>query len=352
MAEQEKYSHISRRAWVIQETVLGPRLLSFTDRQVIWQCSETAACEDFPEPEPIVEYNRSIGDIFWALTDFAGLLKDDRLQRAEEGIEEVGSIIKSSKRIRASEERWFDVLEKYSEAELTYPEKDIFKAIQGVGNHMARVTGKDYQHGILSGCLELTLLWKGNHRDDRQNPVLRDSSLAPSWHWASYSMSSSVDFDYTLDLYDMLRDFNCRFAPLAYVFMSDDCDQLATRKGARDLWPNLMCIGRLARVVIDRANGWPTVKIVASALEKTITLDASFDAKHTAKHGVLTCLPLIIQYKRDGTDYICTLEGLLLRESGKGRYERVGTVKKTLHDSSPRSWNRIFAQPPKLFILN
>ena len=42
-------SRLAERAWVVQESVLSPRMLSFNGPEVFWQCSEAAACGDFPD---------------------------------------------------------------------------------------------------------------------------------------------------------------------------------------------------------------------------------------------------------------------------------------------------------------
>ncbi|KAF2135580.1 uncharacterized protein K452DRAFT_215677, partial [Aplosporella prunicola CBS 121167] len=41
-------STLLKRGWVVQEMILSQRMLSFTDRQILWHCGEMAACEDFP----------------------------------------------------------------------------------------------------------------------------------------------------------------------------------------------------------------------------------------------------------------------------------------------------------------
>jgi hypothetical protein len=45
-------SHISSRAWVLQERLLSPRILHFTRTQIIWECREKHYCELYPNTWP------------------------------------------------------------------------------------------------------------------------------------------------------------------------------------------------------------------------------------------------------------------------------------------------------------
>ena len=40
---------LNRRAWVLQERLLSPRILHFSKRQLFWECLEATFCEVFPE---------------------------------------------------------------------------------------------------------------------------------------------------------------------------------------------------------------------------------------------------------------------------------------------------------------
>jgi hypothetical protein len=43
---------LNRRAWVVQERILSPRVLHFTSSQLVWECNERVLCEKFPEKRP------------------------------------------------------------------------------------------------------------------------------------------------------------------------------------------------------------------------------------------------------------------------------------------------------------
>jgi len=38
---------LNRRAWVVEERLLSPRILHFGSNQLLWECYESAACESF-----------------------------------------------------------------------------------------------------------------------------------------------------------------------------------------------------------------------------------------------------------------------------------------------------------------
>lgn len=40
---------LMQRGWVVQERLLAPRTLHFSRHQVFWECSQTLACEAFPQ---------------------------------------------------------------------------------------------------------------------------------------------------------------------------------------------------------------------------------------------------------------------------------------------------------------
>ena len=71
-------SQMAKRAWIVQESVLSPRLLSFNGPEVFWQCSEAAACGNFPNDET-EEVSWASHHPFLSLTDFDHLLLNNRL---------------------------------------------------------------------------------------------------------------------------------------------------------------------------------------------------------------------------------------------------------------------------------
>ena len=113
-------------------------MLSFNGLYVFEQCSEVAACEDFPDGET--------KQILWAsyhtfrsLTDYDDLLRIIRLsdtrvwwiRRELDGQRYNG-------RIR---DRWCGTIRSYCEGSLTVPDKHVFTGLEGVGQRIAQLNG-------------------------------------------------------------------------------------------------------------------------------------------------------------------------------------------------------------------
>ena len=75
---QLRQSQLTKRGWIVQESMLSPRMLSFNGPGVFWQCLEAAACEDFPD-DKAEEISWASHHPFWALTDSNDLLRTNRL---------------------------------------------------------------------------------------------------------------------------------------------------------------------------------------------------------------------------------------------------------------------------------
>lgn len=44
---------LMKRAWVVQELLLAPRILHLTGTQLFWECYELNACEIYPRGLPL-----------------------------------------------------------------------------------------------------------------------------------------------------------------------------------------------------------------------------------------------------------------------------------------------------------
>ena len=140
--------------------------------------------------------------------------------------------------------RWFAALHYYFRTKLTFRNKDIIRAIQGIGCEIQKQTCGSFAHGILSQTLLPSPLWheKAKFEDN-------ELSCQPSWHWPSLGAMSYLPVCriYGDDARDVIS------LPLAYPFMSDDCTPLATMD-SKDFWPKLLVIGRL---LVHSSLHWP-----------------------------------------------------------------------------------------------
>ena len=207
-------SNLMRRGWVVQECVLAPWMLSFAREEVIWQCMQKCDIEGLPG------YESTIGPtlpLIWYWSSFWLLNNLSRIDRY------------SSLDLRSL---WLVTLHGYCKSRLTYPKKDLFAALDGIGAELAKRSDSRFGNGVLEPALLETLLYAYTSHDFSSRGDQRDCTR-PTWHWSSGYFE--VDF--------AQMQSGSKF-PMAYAFMSDDCSPL-TDETSGDYWPNLILIGRL-----------------------------------------------------------------------------------------------------------
>ena len=311
-------SRLAERAWSVQESVLSPRMLSFNGPEVFWQCSEAAACGDYPDDE-VKDVVWALNHPFWTLTDSDHLLRNNRLPEYEKR----RRIQSFGQRDNVSiHERWFATMGDYCKASLTFPDKDVFKAIEGVGQCMALLMGDVYQHGLLRNTLPCALMWEAKYKECRRSPPQR----APTWHWASYE--ARLEFSSAGFLCMLARDKEFTVTPVAYVFMSDDCRTFASDI-AKDLWPSLMCICRPIMLNLEYSDPSYRFHTRSSHIKVSSTLDYEVEVDDSVDCFAL--LPLMSTQREESLRarhfMPNSIQGLLIRATGNGRYQRVGYFK-------------------------
>jgi hypothetical protein len=330
---------LMQRAWVIQETTLSNRMITFTDEGLMWQCNWTAATEDFPlqMSDCLVGWKTALP--FWTMIDVATVIRVPELCRELKRIP--GSALDGT--VQESEfptliERWYRTLHAYRRARLTFPEKDIFPAIDGIAHLLSSRMRDPYQHGVFSRSLIEGLIWSAKERYGYDPCRNTNIPGIPSWHWASYE--GGVDFSSCEYLYRKERENHSCVAPFVYMFMADDCTTLAELH-AQDLWPDLLCIGKL--LAIDQASSReiftgvehpyfssPEPKLAGSEGRLSVELDT--DEWRQSLEVEYTFLPILWTYYtprsrsryREESKVDRHVQGLVLRKSGHGRYMRVG----------------------------
>jgi hypothetical protein len=154
---------LSKRAWFVQELALAPRVVHFADGQMWWECVERRACESFPQrvPYDLVTRGKISADV--AKLPF---VRSDR-----------------NGKTRSRSDLWIDIVQAYSGADLTYPEKDELAAISG----LARKFGppEDYFAGLWKWDFEAQLFWSAAWNGGKTARV--PSYHNPSWSWTSMS---------------------------------------------------------------------------------------------------------------------------------------------------------------------
>jgi hypothetical protein len=164
-------SPLSSRAWVTQERIFSPRIVSFSEDQVYWSCDHGPCfkSERFPEGYPTsVALPRYCKSLLYeykheTISDMSGLRQDSD---SEQFLREACG---------------------YSSRILTYPDSDKFAAFSGIAEEYSRLIKEDYIAGFFRSLLPLYLTWKVRRPiPPRINRTMTGSSYrAPSWSWAA-----------------------------------------------------------------------------------------------------------------------------------------------------------------------
>ncbi|KAL1647068.1 hypothetical protein SLS58_002838 [Diplodia intermedia] len=236
-------SPVARRAWVLQELLLAPRILYFCKNQMFWECSELQACEQWPDglPKRISAAERTIRlpradetEIIEADTGTArftnpffpkpensgitprshsltvrGMLKSIRSSSLRPdavlpeskriGKPELKSSNSDSKEVHHRDRRnavasgnmaeenekdlrylWPEIIRRYSRADLSFPEEDKLTAISAVAKRLYPPETHNYLAGFWRDQMPSCLAWKTIGFAQRPRRY-----QAPSWSWAS-----------------------------------------------------------------------------------------------------------------------------------------------------------------------
>ena len=150
--EQEQYPLLDR-AWVYQERLLSPRVIHFTETELVWECRESERCECQVGNAPS---NDLAGDLDLAHVKMSW--QDPKM--------------------------WSNIVMHYSHLSLTFG-KDKLPALAGAAREVANQQGSKLGT-YLAGCWEHTLLidlsWAIATFDA---PGRSDPWRAPTWSWMS-----------------------------------------------------------------------------------------------------------------------------------------------------------------------
>jgi hypothetical protein len=159
--ERFEKAPLNRRAWVLQERLLSPRVLHFDSDQLVWECNELTACERFPV---------GIGDLVPPRL---------RLRARFEAV--FRSAVETGLKGRDMVEIWKPIVRAYSACKLT-KSSDRLIALHGVAMKIKNVLGCQYSAGLFHRDMESQLLWE---IEDTKTSSRPESHIAPSWSWAS-----------------------------------------------------------------------------------------------------------------------------------------------------------------------
>ena len=170
------HAPLTRRAWVLQERLLSPRILHFGKRQLLWECNHLRACEFYPKGMPA-----SKKSILSGLVPITDIFLKKSIATIVHGVSD--HALTSSQMHGA----WNDIVQHYTKCNLTMS-KDKLVAISGVVKRLQPLFKTDYLAGLWRDNLLEQLLWVVGAYGEAK-PFLAGEEepkyRAPSWSWAS-----------------------------------------------------------------------------------------------------------------------------------------------------------------------
>ena len=158
-----------RRAWVLQERLLAPRILHFGRTQLAFECRELRACETFPIGLPLMASGRK------NMKSRLGLnrIMDDEMSGVFQRVDDMHSV-------------WYDVINAYTACALSKPHDKLI-AMSGLVKVIQPGLQDHYLAGLWEAALPTQLLWhvNGADRADGQQSCRPKVYRAPSWSWAA-----------------------------------------------------------------------------------------------------------------------------------------------------------------------
>ena len=175
---------VNRRAWVLQERLLAPRVLHFCQDQIAWECYHLDAAECLPHGVSNMEVRS--GNVR-ERARLKSLMPNDYGPKPVE----VDKIEMSD----SAHESWKLVTEKYSRTGLTN-ESDKLIALAGIAELLSREIRGLYVAGMWEKYLASQLLWRVDpiYENGRlSNPSQRPTSFrAPSFSWAAVDAPQGI----------------------------------------------------------------------------------------------------------------------------------------------------------------
>ncbi|PQE12349.1 Heterokaryon incompatibility protein [Rutstroemia sp. NJR-2017a BVV2] len=334
------------RGWVLQETLLAPRMLHLAGKQVLWQCRTVDACEEaaFGVPSSPFEYPPA------AKWRAFGRSKGVDASTDAEANHEAGRRKISKQEERRYIQFWSRILRDYTGKAFTF-HTDKLVALSGVSKFMAGALGSDYFAGIWGRWMISDLCWNVARQfyDIRPEdlPPRPSPYRAPSWSWACLEepVVSKTTFDTSYDIRKRLppvfsniidsdteseSDTEDDYAASRAVVGIIDCrvDSVTDDKMGALTGGTLRVIGRLATLEIlpewkdDHYSVFCNGSTWSYQLDGTTSSGNSIEITLDCKPPSLKfhCLPMVVP----SHSMICLL--LLPTGTQKGQFSRYGTV--------------------------
>jgi len=175
-------SPLSSRGWILQESLLSPRILHYTAEELTWECSVESRCECQVRPHQ------------FGVERPLRLMVDDL----------------------PFEDKWATLVDHFTNRSLT-DQHDKLPAIAGLARQMHNATAASYWAGLWSDTFPRALLWWILDRYHSLDPVKCISRRivpyqAPTWSWASVTGRVMLAHRETALISD-LEDFTLSVVP-------------------------------------------------------------------------------------------------------------------------------------------
>jgi hypothetical protein len=166
---------VSRRAWVLQERILSPRMLYY-GRSLFWQCNSAQH-----------SHGGNDSQMREVLGPVAGRTSHAILEFPDAHTSQLAAI--DLFRMRQLFQSWYQTVSDYSRRQLSVS-NDKLLAIAGIAAEVSRVTGARYAEGLWQNNFLHDLMWTTNPNEHLSRPEVW---RAPSWSWASVDSPISYE---------------------------------------------------------------------------------------------------------------------------------------------------------------
>ena len=205
--EANLHTPLLRRAWAYAERLLSPRVLHFTDSEMILECREAYQCECGRIDNAIYDsrttdsVKQEYARIVAGSTSLVGISRDTTNSNVER-IDSVASQLattsltdvaqKVEKKHEDALQLWSYIVTEYTARNLTY-DTDRLVAIAAVAKTLSKALDSSYISGHWTSNT-LGLLWYPNESTHCRRPKPDPTNPVPSWSWASVE-GSPIFFD-------------------------------------------------------------------------------------------------------------------------------------------------------------
>ena len=320
---------LNRRAWVLQERLMAPRVLHFGRNQILWECRTKDAAETYPEGLPqALHGSRYIR--------FKDLTLATRYRQDSGNGDEGAYNGHASNAVVAAYQPWAQIVQQYTASSLTFPD-DKLVALSAVAKLMAGVLRDEYIAGLWRRYLERELLWSvcKRSRDSAKRPKVY---RAPSWSWASVDGEVTpgyldvgagdilvnvvdVQLDYvTDDKTGLVRGGWLRLrGALKHLALLPRLSPSSRNSGVQDNW--IMVVNR-TRVSVESESEM-------RELQPHVFLDTEQQYRDLAdpqqpEDGNIYCMPVRKREGDQGSIYVLILK---LHDREKGIFRRIGLAR-------------------------